>query len=301
MQPGRCLIAAEASRTLYVSDLDDTLLGDDGALSPRTVAVVNELIDAGGLFTYATARSFATASAVTAGLRLNLPVITNGGAVTADPHSGEHVATTFLPAAVATRILGVMSGADGVAPLVFAIVDDRDRALCLEPDAAPGALAGDPRLLPVVDWSTADLSRVLSIGSGGSLEPLRALRETLGDALDGCFSVLWENDGQPGLQWMEIHSADATKAVAARRLQARLGAGRLVAFGDNLNDVPLLAEADAGYAVANAVPELREVATAVIGGNDDDGVAEWLAEFAPAWSSERPASSVAGTGNESAR
>lgn len=264
-------------RTLFVSDLDSTLLGDDGALSARTVSVVNEFIDAGGLFTYATARSFATASAVTAPLRLNLPVITNGGSVTADPRTGEHVATTFLPAPAATRILGVMSGARGVAPLVFGVVDGRDRALCLEAAVAPGALDGDPRLLRVPDWSDADLSRVLSIGSGGSTGPLRAVRDALGDALDGCFSVLWENDGEPGRQWLEIHSADATKAAAARRLQARIGADRLVAFGDNLNDVPLLAEADAGYAVANAVPELRAVATAVIGANSDDGVAEWLA------------------------
>ncbi|MDE5891615.1 MAG: HAD family hydrolase, partial [Acetatifactor sp.] len=32
------------------------------------------------------------------------------------------------------------------------------------------------------------------------------------------------------------------------------------------------------YAVENAVPELKAIATAVIGSNDSDGVARWLAE-----------------------
>lgn len=265
------------TQTLYVSDLDDTLLDADGTLSPRTVSVINAFIEAGGLFTYATARAFPSAAEVTAELKLNLPVITNGGTVTADPRTGEHVTASFLPAPVATRLLAAMSGAEGVDPLVFAVIDGQDRMLCREPSAAPGALAGDPRLLPVRDWADADLSRVLSVGSGGSLEPLRAVRESMREELAGCFSVLWENGFQPGKQWLEIYSADATKAAAARRLQARVGAARLVAFGDNLNDVPLLAEADAGYAVANAVPELRAVATAVIGANTDDGVAEWLA------------------------
>ncbi|MCL2581766.1 MAG: Cof-type HAD-IIB family hydrolase [Streptosporangiales bacterium] len=273
------------TRTLYVSDLDGTLLGEDGTLSPRTASVVNDLIDGGGLFTYATARSFTSASAATAGLRLNLPAITYGGSAVIDPRTGELASATFLPATVVTRILRLMSRADGVEPFVFGMVDGQDRAVWREAHANDGvravldALNGDPRLLSVAGWSDIDPAQVLSIGTGGSAGPLREVRDALGDALEGCFSVLWDNDGRPGRQWLEIYSADATKAAAARRLQARVGADRLVAFGDHLNDVPLLAGADAGYAVANAVPELRAVATSVIGSNGDHGVAEWLAEF----------------------
>jgi len=35
---------------------------------------------------------------------------------------------------------------------------------------------------------------------------------------------------------------------------------------------------DECYAVENAHPDLKEVATGIIGSNDDDGVARWLAE-----------------------
>ena len=46
--------------TLYVSDLDGTLLHSDETTSEYTNTVINSLIENGMLFSYATARSFIT-------------------------------------------------------------------------------------------------------------------------------------------------------------------------------------------------------------------------------------------------
>ena len=48
-------------KTLYVSDLDGTLLRSDETLSTYTCDVINELVEKGMLFSYATARSYHTA------------------------------------------------------------------------------------------------------------------------------------------------------------------------------------------------------------------------------------------------
>ncbi|MEU5724967.1 HAD family hydrolase [Micromonospora sp. NPDC047738] len=85
-------------------------------------------------------------------------------------------------------------------------------------------------------------------------------------------------DGYTWEHWLEIHAAGGTKALAARRLADELGTGRMIAFGDNVNDVPLFGVADELCAVANAVPELRALATRTIRSNDEDGVARWLEE-----------------------
>ena len=53
------------ARTLYVSDLDGTLL-------------TNDAIDRGILFSYATARSFSSSRRVTADLNLRVPLVTYG-------------------------------------------------------------------------------------------------------------------------------------------------------------------------------------------------------------------------------
>jgi len=68
----------------------------------------------------------------------------------------------------------------------------------------------------------------------------------------------------------------ASKANAARQLKEYLGCGKIVAFGDGKNDIDLFELADECYAVGNAVEELKAIATSVIGGNDEDGVARWL-------------------------
>ena len=49
-------------------------------------------------------------------------------------------------------------------------------------------------------------------------------------------------------------------------------------FGDGKNDISMFRAADECYAVANAVEELKEIATGVILSNNEDGVAKWLEE-----------------------
>ena len=78
-------------KTLYVSDLDGTLMRNNEKLSQYTVSVINELVENGLSFTYATARSVESARAITGDLKLKLPVITRNGAVLADNTTGKHL------------------------------------------------------------------------------------------------------------------------------------------------------------------------------------------------------------------
>ena len=63
-------------KTLYVTDLDGTLMRNDEKLSAYTVRTINELVRQGLAFTYATARSIESARTITAGLQLTIPAIT---------------------------------------------------------------------------------------------------------------------------------------------------------------------------------------------------------------------------------
>ena len=60
--------------TLYVTDLDGTLMRTDKTLSRYTLETVNRLIDEGMLITYATARLFQSAYEITKDIHFNLPV-----------------------------------------------------------------------------------------------------------------------------------------------------------------------------------------------------------------------------------
>ena len=70
--------------TLYVTDLDGTLMRNDKTLSDFTVRTINSLIEQGMLITYATARSFHSAWEITKEIQFSIPVITRNGTVLAN-------------------------------------------------------------------------------------------------------------------------------------------------------------------------------------------------------------------------
>ncbi|GBP99656.1 hypothetical protein SSP531S_10510 [Streptomyces spongiicola] len=83
---------------------------------------------------------------------------------------------------------------------------------------------------------------------------------------------------------VEVLPAGIDKGTGAARAAELLGltGADTVAFGDMPNDIPLLAWAARGVAVANAHHDLRAMADEVAPGNDEDGVAAVLERlFAP--------------------
>lgn len=81
-----------------------------------------------------------------------------------------------------------------------------------------------------------------------------------------------------GDAFVELSAPGVSKGAALAELAGRLGvtASETVAFGDHLTDVPMLAWAGLGVAVANAQPAVLAAADEVTVSNDDDGVARVL-------------------------
>jgi hydroxymethylpyrimidine pyrophosphatase-like HAD family hydrolase len=270
------------SRVLLVSDLDGTLLRPDATLSATTVHIINDYIADGGMFTYATARSFTSASRVTAQLRLRLPVITYGGAIVVDPGSRQARRALTLGAEVVDEVLRLTTAEPLIEPIIFALHAGRDRVCWLPGRATPGVHAflsrrqGDPRLMPLSDWSAIDESAVFYVALIGPRAPLLPLYERLTEVPGRCHAFLTEETYQAGEWWLALTAPTATKAAALTALKTELAADALVCFGDNYNDLPMFAVADVALAVGNAVPEVQAAASEIIGANTADGVARWI-------------------------
>lgn len=274
---------AARARTLYVSDLDGTLLSSDGALSDTSAGLLNGAIEAGALFTYATARSFLRARMATAGLRLNLPVITYGGAATVDPGTGEYADLRLLDQATVEAALRACAGRPSAEPILFSWEDGRDWVRWRAERETAGVTAflrarrGDPRLRPISAADPLSPAAVFYVAVLAGNEELTGLRGELLPDLAAAAHFISTDPGTPGLDWLEFHHADGTKARAIRRLMESLEADRLVVFGDNNNDLPMFGAADESYAVSTGTAAVRAAATAVIGSNDEDAVARWIA------------------------
>ena len=67
-------------KTLYVSDMDGTLLGADSRVSPRSAEIISRLSRRGALITVATARTPATVVPLLADTYTSIPAIVMTGA-----------------------------------------------------------------------------------------------------------------------------------------------------------------------------------------------------------------------------
>ena len=92
------------------------------------------------------------------------------------------------------------------------------------------------------------------------------------------WETLFQKDTYREEFWLEICPQNCTKAKTIRKVAEKYGFDRFVVFGDGINDIPMFEIADEAYAVSNALPELKEHATGIIGCNEEDAVANYLKE-----------------------
>lgn len=266
-------------RTLWVSDLDGTLLGEHG-LGEESKRLLSAALADGVDFTVATARSPRTALQALDGLDLRLPFIAYGGATAVAPDGG-HLWWEHFDARALHPLIGA-SLAAGVTPLVFWLQDGADRiswvrgAETAGVDAFLEARPGDRRFAPVDGWDEVDHDHAFFVSIVGEYPVLRRLSRMI-RAISwglGC-SLALQRDEDGGLAVLDVTAATATKGSAVRRLAEEGAFDRVVVFGDGANDLPMFAEADESYAVAGASDEVRTAATAVLEAGDD-AVARFL-------------------------
>lgn len=265
-------------KTLYVSDLDGTLIRSDERTSEYTNQVINRLVAEGMIFSYATARSFHTSHKVTAGLNARIPLITYNGAMVVDNVDGSFLIKNFFGEEVRDVLRDLF--VNDVYPMVYGFVEDIEKFSFLPAKSSRGLLAfnetrtGDKRCR-MVDTETelmqGDIFYLTCIDEAEKLLPLYEKYKDL-------YHCVYQIDIYSGEPWLEIMPKAASKSNAIRQVQQLLGCDRLVVFGDGKNDIDMFEMADEAYAMANAVPELKAKATAVIGSNNEDGVAKWLEE-----------------------
>ena len=267
-------------KVLFVSDLDGTLMRNDCTLSAYTVQTINELVGQGLPFTYATARSVESARTITGDLQLTLPVVTRNGAVLADNSTGRHLEKALFSEDEIRLLKELLPELPGCG-FVSCFLGEKMVKTFMPGHHTPGFQGyldyykDDPAMMQVPDLDA------LFCGKPGYVT-LVADRDYLAPVCDrvkaypGWECVFQRDTYRADEFWLEICPQNSTKAKTLLKLKKELGFEKLVVFGDSLNDLPMFRIADEAYAVANARDELKAVATAVIGSNEEDAVAAFL-------------------------
>ena len=260
------------AKTLYICDLDGTLLKNDQSLSDFTVNTLNFLTARGILFSYATARSYFTSSVVTRGFIERLPVIVYNGTFILE--NGKPICSNAFEKEDAKRILNCLTDG-GIFPIVYSFIDSCEKFSYIPHKSTKAFLdtrRGDGRDRPVKTNEELVCGEIFHFSCIDKKEKLFPLYEALKDE----FTCIHYKESYGGEWWLEIQPKAATKANAVLKLKEMLGCDKVVCFGDGKNDISMFKACDECYAVENADDELKKEATGIIESNEKDGVAKWL-------------------------
>lgn len=263
---------------LYVSDLDGTLLRSNQKTSEFTNKTINNLVNKGMIFSYATARSLVTAKKVTDGIKAKIPLIVYNGAFVIDNVTEEILIANYFEESVSCVLNELF--ANQIFPIVYAYIDGVEKFSFVPELCTEGMIKflnsrkGDIRTNIVSEpenLKRGEIFYITCIDEERKLKPLY-------DKYKNRFHCVFQKDIYTDEQWLEIMPITASKSNAVKQLQELLKCNKVISFGDGKNDIDMFKISDEGYAVQNADDELKEYATAVIPSNDEDGVACWLKE-----------------------
>jgi HAD superfamily hydrolase (TIGR01484 family) len=259
---------------LVATDLDGTIIRDDGTISDRTVAAFARVEAAGARFMLVTGRPPRVMRDIAAMFGHVGTAICANGALAYDMRTEEITARhTIPPPVLAAAAAALRTAVPGIGIAV----------------EYPDGRAADEHFL-AINWDinqtmprpgddalfSRPASKLLGRHMGYNCDDLLALvLPAIGDLV----SVTHSN----GKGLIEASALGVSKASVVAELAAELGIGpeSVLAFGDMPNDLPLLNWAGTSCAVANAHPEVLAAATHVIGSNDNDGVAAYLEQIYP--------------------
>lgn len=281
---------------LLAIDLDGTLIGRDGRVSPRNLDALRRARAAGIRTIICTGRSLAECRHVAAAIDQTDPAIVAGGAIIACPVTQKTLHRFAVDPAVVAHAVEVMLGMEHAAlVLKDPLAAGYDYLVVRGPDNVP--------LDPVTKWWFASMDvrtrevaslaedehpehsvRVGACGPASSMARAKArLHERFADdILIHHFGAVVapdsakKTDAGEVLHVLEAFDKSANKWSAIRHLAGQWGipAARIAALGDEINDVSMIAGAGLGIAMGNAIPAVKAAAKAHTAPHDQDGVAD---------------------------
>jgi len=267
---------------LIALDLDGTLIGEDLGLGPRTLDAVSAARSRGVAVSIVTGRMTTSALPYARTLGLVDPIVAYQGALVRalppaerDPRLGRILAHRPLAADAAREVIGWAKSV-GLEPHVnhlerFVIQADDPRA----EDYSSWLGARAEVVADLRAWLTHPISKVISVAAASEPIPESVLAEGR-QRFAGRAAVTISHP-----RFLEFLAPGVSKLVGVRHLarRARIPLGRVLAIGDQFNDVEMIAGVGHGAAMATAPAAVRAAARYIAPPVADEGAAQVIEQL----------------------
>lgn len=267
-------------------DLDGTLLSPDGTVSARNKAAIHRALNAGLLVCFATGRNWTESQTVLDAVAHYDTAVFVGGAMVVDTKNRQTLHRTAMQPELAREVCKVLEDL-GHAALAL---QDTDK-VGVDYLATAGVELNDA----TQNWmevTTAKVRLVPRLAEYVHDHTIRVGIVAAKDEVKNTWQTLKQHFGDRILCQVLYVPAYAVEVLevfdpAVNKWEGVLHVARshgirpeqIVAIGDDVNDVPMIANAGLGVAMGNGRPEVLAVAKRVIGTNKEDGLAAFLDEL----------------------
>ena len=267
---------------MIVLDIDGTLMDSTDHIRPRVRDSVREAMESGCLVTLATGRRLVGARQVAADLGLALPLILQNGSLVQDSLTEAVIFQSPLEPETVEAVVEAMLRHDrqpivGESPAFGGRLYTSKSSRENDPTQRYDRLRGP--FVRVHDDDLRTIRHVLNISTldveGGLVELADIIAR-----IPGTYPLrsMWRMFDYEAL---EVFRAGCSKATAIEQVAAahNIKMDEVMAIGDGLNDLEMLAAVGLGVAMGNAEPAARAAARVQVKTNDEDGVAEAIDRF----------------------
>ena len=260
---------------LIALDLDGTLLTPASTVSDGNAAAAREAVAAGVHIVLATARWYQLAKTTTDLLGITSPVICHNGAMIRSPIDDSSLLQLTVPAAAAAEIAGI---ADAAGYEGMVTVDDVTYLITRRPNVDPAKLPrGMVRTERLSDHVSGDVDAFLFFGR----EAVDGVQEALGGRYAGALNLASGYSATFPPHLNIVHAgADKGRALAMVCEHVGVPLAEAMAIGDAAPDLEMMRVAGISMAMGNAPAEVKAQVDVVGPGNEDDGVAWAIREYA---------------------
>lgn len=261
---------------LIALDLDGTLLKDDKTISEKNKEVLAKAKEAGHVVMIATGRPYRSSEMYYRELELDTPIVNFNGAFVHHPRQSSwgfyhepldvKVAKDIVEACRSFHFHNII--AEVIDDVYFHYHDQKLLDIFS---------FGNPKI------TTGDLASYLKDSPTSMLihteeDQLQKIRDHLADLHA---EVIDQRSWAAPWHVIEIIKVGLNKAVGLKKASEYYGipAERVIAFGDEDNDLEMIEYAGRGVAMGNAINQLKNIANDVTLSNEEDGVGVYLADL----------------------
>lgn len=254
---------------LICTDCDGTLTDGEGKLSKENEEAIKYFQSEGGLFTLATGRFPEHLKLFENQFKINAPIVSLNGTLLYDTENEKVINTWGMSKDDCKEVLYYINTHWNTV-WEYWINYENNGSTAYKPMDVP---VNDPLLGKTIDDIPSQILKMVIIQpKEETLKIQKELKEKFGDRFR--FDTSWA-------EGLEIQSIDSGKGVAVQYMKEHLNADihTTIGVGDYENDMTLMECVDIGYAVENAVDNIKEAADRITVSNNEHAIAAIINEL----------------------